>query len=60
MQRSVKGEVVSSTFDEPAVRHLQVAEMVILRMKAREYPEGRSILPFSPLLRPARLLPASQ
>ena len=29
MQRSVKGEVVSSTFDEPAVRHVQVAEMVI-------------------------------
>jgi hypothetical protein len=32
----------------------------LLRMKAREYPEGRSILPFSRLLRPARLLPASQ
>lgn len=31
MQRSVKGEVVSSTFDEPAVRHVQVAEMVIER-----------------------------
>jgi transcription termination factor Rho len=29
MQRSVKGEVVSSTFDEPAARHVQVAEMVI-------------------------------
>ena len=29
MQRSVKGEVVSSTFDEPATRHVQVAEMVI-------------------------------
>src|SRR6185437_271054 len=29
MARSVKGEVVSSTFDEPAVRHVQVAEMVI-------------------------------
>ena len=29
MQRSVKGEVVSSTFDEPASRHVQVAEMVI-------------------------------
>ncbi|MGH6796186.1 MAG: transcription termination factor Rho, partial [Methylocella sp.] len=29
MQRSVSGEVVSSTFDEPAVRHVQVAEMVI-------------------------------
>ena len=29
MQRSVKGEVISSTFDEPAQRHVQVAEMVI-------------------------------
>ena len=29
MQRSVRGEVVSSTFDEPATRHVQVAEMVI-------------------------------
>ena len=29
MQRSVKGEVISSTFDEPATRHVQVAEMVI-------------------------------
>ena len=29
MQRSVQGEVVSSTFDEPAARHVQVAEMVI-------------------------------
>ena len=29
MARSVKGEVVSSTFDEPAARHVQVAEMVI-------------------------------
>ena len=28
MQRTVKGEVVSSTFDEPAQRHVQVAEMV--------------------------------
>src|ERR1700690_3437035 len=33
MQRSVKGEVVSSTFDEPAVRHVQVAEMVIEKAK---------------------------
>ncbi len=33
MQRSVKAEVVSSTFDEPAVRHVQVAEMVIERAK---------------------------
>jgi transcription termination factor Rho len=33
MQRSVKGEVVSSTFDEPAQRHVQVAEMVIDKAK---------------------------
>ena len=33
MQRSVRAEVVSSTFDEPAVRHVQVAEMVIERAK---------------------------
>jgi len=33
MQRSVKGEVVSSTFDEPAIRHVQVAEMVIEKAK---------------------------
>ncbi|MDC0655196.1 transcription termination factor Rho [bacterium] len=33
MVRSVKGEVISSTFDEPAVRHVQVAEMVIEKAK---------------------------
>ena len=33
MQRSVKGEVVASTFDEPAARHVQVAEMVIEKAK---------------------------
>jgi transcription termination factor Rho len=33
MKRSVKGEVVSSTFDEPAARHVQVAEMVIEKAK---------------------------
>jgi transcription termination factor Rho len=33
MMRSVKGEVVSSTFDEPAVRHVQLAEMVIEKAK---------------------------
>jgi transcription termination factor Rho len=33
MERSVKGEVVSSTFDEPASRHVQVAEMVIEKAK---------------------------
>lgn len=33
MQRSVRGEVVSSTFDEPAIRHVQLAEMVIEKAK---------------------------
>ena len=33
MARSVRGEVISSTFDEPAVRHIQVAEMVIAKAK---------------------------
>ena len=33
MERSVRGEVISSTFDEPATRHVQVAEMVIERAK---------------------------
>ncbi len=43
MQRSVKGEVVSSTFDEPATRHVQVAEMVI--EKARRLVEhGRDVV----------------
>ena len=42
MQRSVKGEVVSSTFDEPAVRHVQVAEMVIEKAK-RLVEHGRDL-----------------
>ena len=33
MQRSVKGEVISSTFDEPPTRHVQVADMVIEKAK---------------------------
>ncbi len=33
MMRSVKGEVISSTFDEPAIRHIQVAEMVLEKSK---------------------------
>src|SRR5947208_3353071 len=33
MERSVKGEVISSTFDEPSARHVQVAEMVIEKAK---------------------------
>ncbi len=43
MQRSVKGEVVSSTFDEPAVRHVQVAEMVIEKSK-RLVEHGRNVV----------------
>ena len=33
MQRSVNGEVISSTFDEPASRHVQVTDMVIEKQK---------------------------
>ena len=43
MQRSVKGEVVSSTFDEPAERHVQVAEMVIEKAK-RLVEHGRDVV----------------
>ncbi|MCS5644422.1 MAG: transcription termination factor Rho [Dehalococcoidia bacterium] len=43
MQRSVKGEVVSSTFDEPAGRHVQVAEMVIEKAK-RLTEHGRDVV----------------
>jgi transcription termination factor Rho len=43
MQRSVNGEVVSSTFDEPAQRHVQVAEMVIEKAK-RLVATGRDVV----------------
>ncbi len=43
MQRTVKGEVVSSTFDEPAARHVQVAEMVIEKAK-RLVEHGRDVV----------------
>ncbi len=43
MERSVKGEVVSSTFDEPATRHVQVAEMVIEKAK-RLVEHGRDVV----------------
>ena len=43
MQRSVNGEVVSSTFDEPASRHVQVAEMVIEKAK-RLVEHGRDVV----------------
>jgi transcription termination factor Rho len=43
MQRSVDGEVISSTFDEPAARHVQVAEMVIEKAK-RLVEHGRDVV----------------
>jgi transcription termination factor Rho len=43
MQRSVRGEVISSTFDEPAARHVQVAEMVIEKAK-RLVEHGRDVV----------------
>jgi transcription termination factor Rho len=43
MKRSVKGEVISSTFDEPAQRHVQVAEMVIEKAK-RQVEHGRDVV----------------
>ncbi|MDD2523498.1 MAG: transcription termination factor Rho [Endomicrobiaceae bacterium] len=43
MQRSVKGEVVSSTFDEPADRHIQVAEMVLEKAK-RMVEHGKDVV----------------
>ncbi|MDR3048735.1 MAG: transcription termination factor Rho [Elusimicrobiota bacterium] len=43
MQRSVKGEVVSSTFDEPSDRHIQVAEMVIEKAK-RMVENGKDVV----------------
>ena len=43
MQRSVKGEVISSTFDEPATRHVQIAEMVIEKAK-RLVEHGRDVV----------------
>src|SRR5450432_2468600 len=43
MQRSVEGEVISSTFDEPAQRHVQVAEMVIEKAK-RLVEHGRDVV----------------
>ena len=43
MQRTVKGEVISSTFDEPAQRHVQVAEMVIEKAK-RLVEHGRDVV----------------
>ena len=43
MQRSVKGEVISSTFDEPADRHIQVAEIVLEKAK-RQVEHGKDVV----------------
>ncbi|MDH3626594.1 MAG: transcription termination factor Rho [Acidobacteriota bacterium] len=43
MQRSIKGEVIASTFDEPATRHVQVAEMVMAKAK-RQVEAGRDVV----------------
>jgi transcription termination factor Rho len=43
MERSVKGEVISSTFDEPATRHVQVSEMVIEKAK-RLVEQGKDVV----------------
>ena len=43
MERSVKGEVIASTFDEPAERHVQVAEMVIEKAK-RSVEHGKDVI----------------
>ena len=53
MQRSVKGEVVSSTFDEPATRHVQVAEMVIQKAK-RLTEHGKDVIILLDLYYPLR------
>jgi transcription termination factor Rho len=45
MKRSVKGEVISSTFDEPAIRHIQIAELVIEKAK-RMVEQGRHVVLF--------------
>ena len=50
MQRSVKGEVIASTFDEPATRHVQVAEMVIEKAK-RSVEHKKFCLILSPVWR---------
>jgi len=51
MQRSVRGETISSTFDEPAQRHVQVAEMVIEKAKRLASPAWHG--PTTPSCRPA-------
>ncbi len=63
MQRSVKGEVVSSTFDEPATRHVQLAEMVIEKAKRLVEHKKDVVILFESITRLARayntVLPSS-
>ena len=47
MERSVKGEVISSTFDEPASRHVAVAEMVIEKAKRLTEHKKDVVIPVS-------------
>jgi transcription termination factor Rho len=54
MQRSVKGEVISSTFDEPAARHVQVAEMVIEKAKRLVEHKRDVVIPLDSITRLAR------
>lgn len=49
MERSVKGEVIASTFDEPATRHVQVAEMVIEKPSAWLKARKTSLFCLTPL-----------
>ena len=52
MQRSVKGEVVASTFDEPASRHVAVAEMVIEKAKRLVEHKKDVVILLDPITRP--------
>ena len=54
MQRSVAGEVISSTFDEPATRHVQVAEMVIEKAKRLVGPKKEVVILLDRITRLAR------
>src|SRR6202167_4024471 len=54
MQRNVRGEVISSTFDEPATRHVQVAEMVIEKAKRLVEHKKDVVILLDPITRLAR------
>src|SRR5258705_11191745 len=60
MQRSVRGEVIASTFDEPATRHVQVAEMVIEKAKRRVEHQKNVVIVLDPITRLARAYNAVQ